>query len=281
VRIDSHLHLWDPGTGRYTWLRPHHGPLNAPFTPESAERELLNADVAQAVLVQAADAAADTQSMLDTATDQPWVAAVVGWVDLEDPDAAAASLDRWCEHPAFRGVRQLIHEDPRPYVLTLPAVQRTLRQVSARGLTLDVPDAFPRYLDATSHLADALDDLVVVVDHLGKPPRGTDAMGEWERQIRAAARRANIVAKVSGLGCETAPLTSEALREVWDVVLDAFGPSRLMFGSDWPVSLLHGGYGTAADVTAALVGELSVAEQEDIWWRTAARVYRIDDQAKS
>lgn len=280
-RLDTHLHVWDPALGVYSWLTPDLGPLHAPFTADEAARELAASGVDRAVLVQAADSPLDTQSMLDVAAAHDWVAGVVGWIDLKDPAGAEAALAAWSASPAFCGVRQLVHDDPRPDVLARPDVMTTLRVLAAQRLPLDVPDAFPRQLGGATRVAGLLDDLVVVVDHLAKPPRGGD-LATWERGLREIAAHDNVVAKVSGLERVGQPWTVDAVRPVWDVALDAFGPRRLMFGSDWPITVAgvtsghSGGYAGTVGVVGALISELGPDEQADLWWRTGARTYGLE-----
>ncbi len=117
-------------------------------------------------------------------------------------------------------------------------------------------------------------ELTVVVDHLGKPPRHRAAeLPGWERALRAVGRHPNTVAKVSGLQCPGAAMTASALRPVWHVALETFGPDRLMFGSDWPMTIDAGGYGAVLDTTRELVGELTGDEQAALWHGTAVRIY--------
>jgi L-fuconolactonase len=273
--LDSHLHVWDLSVNTYSWLGPQHGVLYRDFTPEQAGRELAASGVGSAILVQAEDSVAETEFMLDIADRFDWVAGVVGWVPLEEPDAAAETLERFRAHPRFCGVRQLVHDDPRPDVLDLPPVRASLRHLAAAGVPLDVPDAWPRHLAQAGRLADDVPDLVVVVDHLAKPPRGLPELGEWRAQMAEVARRPTTVAKVSGLRRAGQPYTVEALRPVWESALDLFGPDRLMFGSDWPMTVPDGGYGPTYEVLRALIGELSPTEQQDMLGGTARRVYRL------
>lgn len=274
--IDSHLHVWDLTGGGYAWLGPDHGELHASFSPETAQQELGVAGVTAAVLVQADDSEADTRFLLDTADRFDIVAGVVGWVQLDDPMRARAQLDDYGKHEAFSGVRQLIHGDPREDLLDLPAVRRTLAMLAERGLPFDVPDAWPRHLPGLAELAADLPDLTVVVDHLGKPPRGGSDYDAWARALREVARRPNTVAKVSGLQVDGQPHTVEAVRPVWDVAVEAFGPSRLMYGSDWPMTVPSGGYQRTWAVLSQLAGELSAHEQAAVLAGTAASVYRIE-----
>lgn len=273
--IDAHLHLWDPALGIYSWLTPRRGLLYDRFTPEEARTELDAAGIDGAVLVQAADHCKDTEMLVAVAEEHSWVLGVVGWVDLEDPNGAADALDRLGAHPAFCGVRQLVHDDPRENVYGLPAVRSTARLLADHGLPIDIPDAFPRDLGAATALARDVEGLTVVLDHLGKPPRGSDAWAEWRRQLKTYAQAAGAVAKVSGLASPTAPWDADSLRPTLEHALECFGADRLMFGSDWPVTVAGSGYSGTYAVLDALLKELSPSEQAAIRGDTATRVYGL------
>lgn len=273
--VDAHLHLWDLEAGDYPWLGPEHGPLYDTFTAESARAELDSAGIDTAVLVQADDSEDDTRFMLDAADRHRWIVGVVGWVQLDDPARAELQLDRWLRHPAFCGVRHLVHNDARADFLALPSVRASLRLLARRGLVFDVPDAWPHHLTATTELAAALPALRIVVDHLAKPPRGREDFDEWHRSMRALARQPGTVAKVSGLQLPDEPFTVQALRPVWDVALELFGPARLMYGGDWPMTVPTGGYQSTWPVMSELIGELSAAEQAMLMGGTAVATYRL------
>jgi L-fuconolactonase len=278
--IDAHLHVWDLDLHEYSWLGPQHGGLYASFSPEQAADALAGCGIGAAILVQAEDTTAETEYLLAVADRHPWVAGVVGWLPLADPAATTAALEELRRSARFCGVRHLVHADPRPDFLETAPVRESLRQVAEAGLPLDVPDAFPRHLTQTGRLAEDLPDLVVVVDHLAKPPLGRPEMREWRAQLDRVARCANTVAKVSGLRVPGAPYTAAALRPAWEAALEVFGAERLMFASDWPVTVpddRHGpeGYRPTYEVLAALIGELSPDEQGEIMGGTARRVYRL------
>jgi L-fuconolactonase len=275
-RVDAHLHLWDLDRGAYSWLTPDLGPLHATFTAEQARVELDACGVGRAVLIQAEDSLHDTELMLDTAAGHDWVVGVVGWVQLDDPAAAAEQLDRWAQQPALCGIRHLVHDDPRDDFLRLPSVRQSLRLVADRGLAFDVPDAWPRHLADTAELTAALPDLRVVVDHLGKPPFGGGDWAAWRRALADVAARPATVAKVSGLQVPGRPLTVEGLRPAWETALELFGPRRLMWGSDWPMTVRTEGYAGTWDVLSTLIGELSPDEQDLLVGGTATEVYRLD-----
>jgi L-fuconolactonase len=275
-KIDAHLHLWDLSGGGYRWLTPEAGPLFATYTAEQAEAAMTTMDVREAVLVQADDTDEDTDAMLRIAAVHPWVRGVVGWLPLRSPERARLRLDELRQHPAFCGVRHLVHDDPDPDFLLDPAVHHSLTQLALVGVPFDVPDAWPRHLDQLTSVSRAIPGLTVVIDHLGKPPRGRPELREWRSALRRAAALPDTVAKVSGLWVPGADYTAEALREVWETALEAFGPDRLMWGSDWPVTHPEGGYSTSVGVLFELIGELSPSEGAEISFGTAARVYGLD-----
>jgi L-fuconolactonase len=276
--IDAHLHLWDLDRSAYSWITPEHGPLHTTITAERARAELDASGIDRAVLVQAEDSEADTEFMLDVAGRCDWVAGVVGWVRLDDTATTEKQLGRWLAHPAFCGVRHLVHDDPRDEFLALPAVRASLGLLAETGLPFDVPDAWPRHLAATAELAGALPRLTVVVDHLGKPPSGP-TFGAWRAVLAEVAARPNTVAKVSGLQVRGAEFTVEAVRPAWEAALELFGPDRLIWGSDWPMTLLTAGYAGTWQVMSALIGELTAAEQESLLSGTATRVYGLGETA--
>lgn len=281
--IDAHLHLWrlprSPGDTAYAWITPELGPLHRDIEAEEAGRELASSGVDGAVLVQADDTLADTQAMLDVCDTHPWAVGVVGWVPLEDPVAAAHALGRWERHPAFRGVRHLVHADPRPDFLTLPGVRESLALLADADLALDVPDAYPRHLHQVLDVVRDLHRLRVVVDHLAKPPLadgpGSRAFTEWEGLLRAVAEAPSAVAKVSGLRIPGAAYDLDTLRPALEVALDAFGPDRLMYGGDWPMTLPGGGYAPTLAPLRAWAAELSPEDAARLWSGTARRVYRL------
>jgi L-fuconolactonase len=273
--VDAHLHLWDLDRSEYAWITPAHGPLHTTITAQRARAELDACGVDRAVLVQAEDSVADTEFLLEVADRGEWVAGVVGWVRLDDPVTAAAQLERWVEHPAFRGVRHLVHDDPRDDFLALPAVRESLGLLARAGLPFDVPDAWPRHLPATAELAAALPELTIVVDHLGKPPAEPAAFAAWRRVLADVTGCANTVAKVSGLQVPGTPFTVAGVRPAWEVALELFGPDRLMWGSDWPMTLLTAGYAGTWEIMAGLIGELAPGEQEQLLAGTATRVYGL------
>jgi L-fuconolactonase len=274
-RIDAHHHFWDIESGAYDWPTPDDAAIHRTFRPEDLEPELAAAVVERTVLVQVADTLADTDAMLEAADRHAFIAGVVAWLPLADARATEAALDTRAGRP-IRGARHLIQRDPDPEWLLRPTVADGLRVLEQHGLPFDVVAFFPRHLDLVPTIADRHPDLVLVIDHLAKPPFRTDGWDRWQDQLRAAAARPNVVAKLSGLQTAVGPdWTAADLRPAVDAALEAFGTERLLFGSDWPVCLRVADY---ADVIAAmddLMTELTADERAAIMGATASRVYRL------
>ena len=276
MTVDAHLHLWDLEHGTYAWLSDAVAPINRSFAFEEVEPQLREAGVDRVVLVQAADTPEDSAAMFDVAARQPMVAGVVAWVDLRDPAAVGGALDRWSAAGPLLGIRHLIHDEADPDWLGQEAVHRSLAVLASRGLAYDVIGVLPRHLEHAVALADELPELRLVVDHLGAPPVGADP-GAWERLVAELGRRSNVFVKLSGLttlgpaGRASAP----DLRPYVDRALDAFGPSRMLYGGDWPVSTLATPYAETVAVARDLLAALTPAERDEVLAGSAARAYRL------
>lgn len=273
-RIDAHHHLWDLTTGRYSWPTQAEGDIYRTFTAEDLAPELVAAGIDATVIVQAADSLADTDSMLAAASQHPWIAGVVGWLPLEDRPSAEQALDRDGDH--LRGVRHLIHWEADAEWLVRPEVQPGLALLEERGLPFDVVAVFPAHLPLVPRVVEAHPNLTVVIDHLAKPPFRSDGWDGWVAALRVAAAHPTVFGKVSGLDTAAGPgWTIDELRPAWDVALEAFGPERLMFGSDWPVCRMVSSYRQVVEATRAFAAELTVREQARIFGGTAIDVYRL------
>jgi L-fuconolactonase len=275
--VDAHHHLWDLNSGNYDWITPEHGILNRTYLPEDFEPELRKAGVDKAVTVQAADAAFDTEAMLDAADRFDWVAGVVGWVPMTSPDEAAAALDRYCRHPRFRGVRHQIHGEPDPDWLLQDTVMHTLGLLAERDLVFDVVAVLPRHLEHVPVIAERQPSLRMVIDHLAKPPILEGRMEPWRSRMADCAACPNVFGKVSGLNtaADMERWTAADLQPYVDAAVELFGPARLLYGSDWPVSLLAGDYQKVWHETNKCLAGLSADERADVLGGTATRVYRL------
>lgn len=276
--IDAHQHVWDLDRARYAWLGPRHGPIRRTVTQEEVLPELRRCGVDGVVLVQAADEAEDTALMLEVAARHPEVVAVVAYVPLEDPARAAEQLPALAADPLVVGIRNLVHDRPDPDFLLRPEVQESLALVAAAGLAYDVVGVLPRHLEHVATLAERHPGLRLVVDHLGTPPIGRGEQEPWRSLLSRAAAHPNVHAKVSGLypGDEPRRWTTESIRPFVRHALAEFGADRLMYGGDWPVSVLAGGYTRVWSGLQPLVAELGEAAARALLGGTAVRCYGID-----
>ncbi|WP_062467422.1 amidohydrolase family protein [Demequina maris] len=278
--IDAHQHVWDPRRAEYAWLDESLAPLNAAIALDQLLPELAQAGVRHTVQVQSADNAQDTALMQESAAQHPdVVVAIVGYGPLERPDQLAATLDAWRTDSRMVGIRTLIHNQEDPDWLLRDDVAEGLAVLEDAGLTLDVVAVLPRHLELVPILADRYPRLRMVIDHLAKPPIGIGERDPWWTLIASAAESPMVTAKVSGLYSATADLgtwSTDAIRPFFDRAVEVFGVDRLMYGGDWPISVLAGGYTRVWGGLAPLFASLDPAEREQLLGRTAAEFYRID-----
>ncbi len=276
-KIDTHQHFWNLDLVEYPWLVPAYGPLYRSYEPPELEPQVRAAGIDQTVLVQSANSYEDTDYMLRQADTYPWIGAVIGWVPLLEPDEAARALDRYTQHPKFRGIRHLIHEEPDPDWVVQERVLQGLRVLADRKLVFEVVAVFPNHLKHVPTLAERFPGLTLVIDHLAKPPIKDRLFEPWASQLAAAARYPNVYAKVSGLNTAADPAQWSAadLKPYIDHAIACFGAGRLMFGSDWPVCILAGDYARVWQETNRALEDRSAPEIEAILSGTAARVYGI------
>ncbi|CAM5449967.1 amidohydrolase family protein [Leifsonia shinshuensis] len=274
MTVDAHLHLWDLDRVAYPWLTAALAPIDRTFAFAEVEPQLERAGVDRVVLVQAANSVEDSAAMF--AVPSPMVAGVVAWVDLLDPAAAALQLDRWSEHPAFVGVRHLIHDEPDADWLGRPAVRASLALLAERGLSFDVIGVLPRHLEHAASIADELPSLRLVIDHLGTPPVGAPDAEPWAGLLTELSRRPNVFVKLSGLTTLGGGSDAARLRPYVEHALDAFGAARTLYGGDWPVSTLAGPYAETWATARELLAGASEDEREDVLTGSAVRAYRLD-----
>lgn len=278
--IDAHQHVWDLGWARYDWLGPDLGEINRTVTQDEVVPQQQRCGVDAVVLVQSDDNHEDTDYMLEVATEYERVVAVVGFAPLADPDGTAETMTQRADNPLLVGVRNLIHDLPDPDFLLRPEVNQSLVILADHHLAFDVVSVLPRHLEHVPALSEQHPELRMVIDHLSKPPIAEADMEPWWSLIERAAENPNVYAKVSGLypGDDMANWTTESIRPAYERALELFGPGRLMYGGDWPISVLAGGYERVWNGLAPLFAELSDAERDQVLGGTAQEFYRIDPQ---
>ncbi|MEU2582171.1 amidohydrolase family protein [Streptomyces avermitilis] len=279
MTVDAHHHVWDLSVRDQDWITgPELQPLRRNFTVADLEPAARAAGIDRTVLVQTITVAEETPEFLALAAESELIGGVVGWTDLTRPDVAD-ELARLAELPGgayLRGIRHQVQGEADPDWLLRADVRRGLAAVAGAGLVYDLV-VLPHQLPACVEAAADLPELTFVLDHLGKPPIASGAHEPWATHVRALAACPNTVCKLSGMVTEADPgtWTTDALRPYADTVLDAFGPGRLMFGSDWPVCTLAASYGQVITVAHEVTAALGADEREDLFSGTATRVYGL------
>ena len=279
MKLDSHQHFWNYSADEYLWIGAGMERLARDYLPADLEAAAAPEGIVGSVAVQARQSLVESRWLLELAERHPFIRAVVGWVDLRS-DRVADDLSALAPHEKFVGVRHVVQDEPDPRFLLGEAFVRGLKHLHQFGLTYDLLLS-PQQLPAAVELAGLLPEQPFVLDHLAKPrmklPANAGERDAWQRDIEALARHRNVFCKLSGL-------VTEAVWRQWqpadfhpflEVALAAFGPERLMFGSDWPVCLLSADYADVAAVVEDFIAPLSPAEQAQIWGGTASRFYSL------
>jgi L-fuconolactonase len=277
--VDAHQHFWDLDRFDYPWITPELQILRRPYGPQDLEPLLAESGVSRTVLVQATESTDETRALLQIAESTPFVAGVVGWLDLAGPDCAEAiaELRGGLGGGYLVGLRHDLREEPDPEWLLGTDVQRGFEAVGAAGLTFDY---LLRARELPAALANARmhPDVRFVIDHIGKPAIARGEMGTWERSMEPLAELENVFCKLSGMiteaGGET--WTPELFAPYVARVLEWFGPDRPMFGSDWPVCLLAGSYSQVVEVLDRALEGIPEDRRAKIYGANAERFYGLD-----
>lgn len=277
--IDAHHHFWNPARGDYGWMPADDPILSRAYGPADLAPALKEAGVHRSVLVQAAPSVEETEYMLGIADSTHHVAAVVGWVNFEDP-THLAHLNRLSSHPLFVGVRPMIQDIPDESWALKANLDWAFRAICDLGLRFDAL-GFPRHLEVFLELAQRYPDLAMVIDHGMKPNIAGNDPAEFDVWADGMARLADetgAFCKMSGLVTEaSANWTADILRPYVEHILTRFGPERVMWGSDWPVCRLQAEYGDWLAAAIELTNGLSAADKAEVFGGTATRFYGLSE----
>jgi L-fuconolactonase len=274
MRLDSHQHFWIYDPKEYGWMKPGWS-IRRNYLPADLAPELRACGLDGCVAVQARQSLEESRWLLELADHSPMVKGVVGWVDLR-AENVADQLAPLARHPKFVGVRHVAQDEADDEFLLRPDFKRGIARLREFDLKYDLL-VFPRQLPAAIGLARAFPDQPFVLDHIAKPPVREGLLSPWREQIRELAALPNVVCKVSGM-------ITEADWERWrpadfepylDTVFGAFGPDRLMYGSDWPVALLAGTYRQMYELARDYFSRLGVETEAKVFGCNAAKFYGI------
>ena len=275
MRIDSHHHFWKYSRAEYGWMSEEMGRIRRDFLPPDLKREIDAAGIDGVVSVQARQTIEETEALLGFANENDWIRGVVGWAPLVD-EAVWRTLERMAQQPKLRGVRHVVHDEPDDRFILRDDFSRGVSLLKDLGLVYDIL-IFEKHLAATIQFVDRHPGQVFVVDHIAKPRIKDGLLSPWQSLIVELSKRENVYCKVSGMATEAdwKTWTPEALKPYYDTVLEAFGPRRLMFGSDWPVCLVAVEYGRWADIVEQWTAALSEDERARVLGETAVEAYGL------
>jgi L-fuconolactonase len=275
--VDSHHHFWHYNLAEYGWIDDGMAKIRRDFLPDDLRQDMAAAGVDAVVSVQARQSVKETHWLLDLAAANDFIAGVVGWVPLVSP-SLPATLEEFAAHPKLVAVRHVLQDEPDPAYMLREDFQAGIRALRDFNLTYDIL-VFERHLPQTIEFVDRHPTQPFVVDHMAKPRMRQREIEPWSRHMRELAKRPHVSCKLSGLTTEVGRpnWTVADLRPYVDVVLESFGPDRVLFGSDWPVCLVACDYPRWMATVQELIADLSPTERSAILGGNARRVYRLGD----
>jgi L-fuconolactonase len=270
--IDSHQHFWRYDAAEYDWIDGTMAALQRDFLPDDAHAVMEPLGIDGTIAVQARQTEAETEWLIELANADPFIRGVVGWIDLQAGDVAR-HLERVGQEPCVVGLRHVVQAEPEGF-LDRPAFRRGVAALERYDLVYDIL-IYERQMPEAARFAAAFPSQRMVLDHLGKPDVRAGRIDDWRRELSGLAVLPHVWCKLSGLVTEAdwRAWTPGQLRPYLDAALDAFGPSRVMFGSDWPVCTVAASYDQVLALVRDAIAEYSADEQAQMMGRTAEEVY--------
>ena len=275
LRVDSHHHFWNYSVQEYGWIGEPMKAIRRTFEPSDLKAAVAPVGVDAVVSVQARQTVEETDFLLAHASKNEFIRGVVGWVPLVE-EGVENVIEHYKAHAKFKGVRHVVQDEPDVNFIMRDDLSRGVSQLKKFGLVYDIL-IFERQLKPSIQFVDRHPDQVFVLDHIAKPKIKAGELEPWTTDIREMAKRPNVYCKISGMVTEAdwETWTPETLRPYIDTVLEAFGPKRLMFGSDWPVMLVACPYSHWWQVVNTAIAGLSESERDRILGLTAVEAYKL------
>jgi L-fuconolactonase len=276
MRLDSHQHFWHYNPTQHTWMTNEMGVLKNDFLPPDLEPLLSSIHFDGCVAVQARQSLEETRWLLELAQQYSFIRGVVGWVDLRS-EKLRAQLESFGAQPKLAGVRHVVHDEPDDDFMLRPEFRRGIAQLRAFDLTYDLL-LFPKHLPRAVQLVEEFPQQPFVLDHIAKPKIGEGLISPWLEDLYRLAKFPHVMCKLSGMVTETRWKQWEPgdFHRYLDVVCEAFGPERLMIGSDWPVCTLSGEYRPVMNMVIDYVQKFSAEAQAAILGGNCARFYGLE-----
>lgn len=275
MTIDSHQHFWTFDPIRDSWITDDMSVIQRNFYPEHLQPTLQRNGIDACVAVQADQSLAETRFLLNLANENDFIKAVVGWIDLQADDVDE-QLSEWKSEKKLAGFRHVLQAEPEIEYMLRPNFLRGISKLKKHDFTYDIL-IFPKHLATAQKFVAQFPDQPFVLDHIAKPYIKAGLIDEWERNIKSLAKFENLQCKVSGIITEAdwKMWTYVQIKPYLDVVFEAFGTERIMFGSDWPVCLVAGEYAQVKGIIETYTNDFSDLEKAKVFGENAARFYGI------
>jgi L-fucono-1,5-lactonase len=275
--IDSHQHFWlNPKKTEYIWMGPEHEPIVRDYMPVDLEPILLKHGIDQAITVQAAVTEIEAEFILRIAESHDFIAGSVIWLDMDSSDFESR-LEYFRFHPKFLGIRPMIGALKDDDWMLKKPVRKAFQLVLEKEVCFDFA-IYPRHFKNVLKIIDTFQGIRAVIDHIGNPDIKKGDFQQWAEYMEQIASHPNIFCKLSGMvsRAEWFAWKPDDFRPYVQHLLKIFGPSRLMFGSDWPPCLLAANsYGDIVDALKKNLSDISAADLECIFGGSAVRFYRL------
>ncbi|WP_295768260.1 amidohydrolase family protein [uncultured Mucilaginibacter sp.] len=275
-KIDAHQHFWKFDPVRDNWITEEMDVIRRDFLPQDLMHILMHNQMQGCVAVQASQTEKENQFLLELASTTPFIKGVVGWIDLQADDVEE-QLKHYGKIDKMVGFRHVLQGEPQRDLMLKPKFKRGISLLHKYGFTYDVL-IFADQLKYTAQLVAEFPKQQFVIDHIAKPDIKNKQVAEWEKEIRKVAKHPNVYCKISGMVTEANwyDWEEEDFKPYMDVVFDAFGIDRLMFGSDWPVCMVAGGYNRVVKMVRHYLEPFSDMDKAKFWGGNAIKFYNLE-----
>lgn len=280
IKIDAHQHFWNYNPKEYDWINDDMAVIRKDFLPAQLKAELISAEIDSVISVQARQSEAETHQLLAFAKEHDFIAGVVGWLPMASANFEAI-LATYRQEPKLKGLRHVIQGESDDRYILSEAFNRGVRRTLEAGLAYDIL-ILERHLPHATKFADHHEGQRLILDHIAKPKIAKGEIEPWRKNLKELAQREHVYCKLSGVVTEAniKNWKESDLLPFIEVAMEAFGPQRLMFGSDWPVLLTGMSYQAWINMIKNIVGRWSTSEQAQFWGLNAKSAYQLDTSAQ-
>ncbi len=273
--IDTHHHFWNYNPIEFDWIDDEMKSIRKNFLPKDLNKTISNACVDGVISVQARQTTDETEWLLQLASENEFIKGIIGWLPLAFCNIRMM-LEKYASSVWLKGVRHVVQGEPDPEFILGKEFNSGVKLLKEFGLVYEIL-IYEHQLYNTIRFVDLHPNQIFVLDHIAKPLIRENMINEWNKNIRELAKRENVYCKISGMVTEAnfSAWTVEQLQPYFDVVFEAFGPQRLMFGSDWPVCLVATQYKNWLDIVKSQISGFIQNEQDQILYKNAVEVYSL------